>query len=315
MRARTIDAETLHLHTRTLWPVPAGGQTASRWRQLAMLGERDLPLAKLVEPHYDALAILTDLGMSRDAAAADEVWAVWAAEPPFAVLEAEQRSDGWFLSGRKAFCSGAALVTHALVTVETTDGARLFAVDVSERGVTTAPDDHAWVGSGMARAATATLVFDDVSAEPVGGPGAYVDRAGFWWGAIGVAAIWFGGARGVAGVLEETQKRLDPHGLAHLGAVRADLEGLAMVFESAARSADEDLLETSAVERLALVVRQRTSEVVDSVLRHVDRALGPAPLAFDAEHSARVDDLRVFVRQHHAERDLEQLGSLEREDD
>ena len=39
-------------------------------------------------------------------------------------------------------------------------------------------------------------------------------------------------------------------------------------------------------------------------------ALGPGPLAMDAEHAARVADLTLYVRQHHAERDLAALGRL-----
>lgn len=41
----------------------------------------------------------------------------------------------------------------------------------------------------------------------------------------------------------------------------------------------------------------------------VGHALGPAPLAFDEDHARRVADLELYVRQHHAERDLAQLGS------
>ena len=37
-------------------------------------------------------------------------------------------------------------------------------------------------------------------------------------------------------------------------------------------------------------------------------ALGPAPLAFDADHAARVADLEIYLRQHHAERDVAALG-------
>ena len=40
----------------------------------------------------------------------------------------------------------------------------------------------------------------------------------------------------------------------------------------------------------------------------VGRALGPGPLAHDADHAALVADLTVYIRQHHGERDLEQLG-------
>lgn len=40
------------------------------------------------------------------------------------------------------------------------------------------------------------------------------------------------------------------------------------------------------------------------------RALGAGPLSHDEEHGRRVADLTVYLRQHHAERDLAALGGL-----
>ena len=45
------------------------------------------------------------------------------------------------------------------------------------------------------------------------------------------------------------------------------------------------------------------------MLRHVDHALGPAPLTQEEPYARRVADLRVYVRQHHAERDDATLGA------
>ena len=45
-------------------------------------------------------------------------------------------------------------------------------------------------------------------------------------------------------------------------------------------------------------------------LERVGRALGAGPLGHDAGHARQVADLTVYLRQHHAERDLEQLGRL-----
>jgi len=47
---------------------------------------------------------------------------------------------------------------------------------------------------------------------------------------------------------------------------------------------------------------------VDETISRTARALGPAPLCQDEEHAQRVADLTIYVRQSHAERDLEQLG-------
>jgi alkylation response protein AidB-like acyl-CoA dehydrogenase len=289
------------------WPLPGGGDTARRWQRLASVAADDLPMAKLVEPHHDAVAILHELGGRPPASG--EVWGVWAAEPPSAVLTAAKGERGWRLSGDKAFCSGAGLVTHALVTATAPDGPRLLAVDLAADGIRDG-DGPAWHGEGMRRADTRSLHFDDVAAAPVGGPGQYVDRPGFWIGAIGVAACWWGGARGVARVLESRAARLDAYGLAHLGAVRSALDGVGLALEAAAARIDRVGVPPSSIERLALSLRAQVADVVEAVVSHVGRALGPAPLAFDARHAEHVADLQVFVRQHHAERDLERLGAL-----
>lgn len=312
-----ITRADVRVHTSTSWPLPGAGDTARRWRLLADLGADDLPLAKLVEPHHDAVAILHELGGR--APEADEVWGVWAAEPPFAVLtatRADPRADApagestWRLSGSKAFCSGAGLVTHALVTAESPDGPRMFAIALDDDGVTDG-DGPAWQGAGMHRADTRTLDLVDVAGTPVGGPGDYVGRPGFWAGAVGVAACWLGGARGVARTLEDRAARLDQHGLAHLGAVRASLDVAELALEAAAARLDAHVVDDP--ERLALSLRAHVADVVESTVSHVGRALGPAPLAFDARHAEHVADLLVFVRQHHAERDLERLGSADKD--
>lgn len=287
-------------------PLPGGGQTRARWNRLVSVARLDLALAKLVEPHHDAVAIMADLG--GPAVRDGQVWAVWAAEPPFAVLQASLSADGWRLTGRKAFCSGAELVTHALVTAETEEGPRLFAVALEDSGIEVDPAAPPWVGPGMHRAQTVTLLFYEVAAEAVGPAGAYTNRVGFWFGAIGVAACWFGGTLGVADLLEEGSDRLGPHGLAHLGAVRAGTDTFDLALDAAAARADAGLDVTTA-ERLALVLRARAAELAEDVISRTGRASGPGPLASDEQHARRVADLMVFVRQHHAERDLESLGA------
>jgi hypothetical protein len=44
------------------------------------------------------------------------------------------------------------------------------------------------------------------------------------------------------------------------------------------------------------------------VIERVGRALGPGPLAHDARHSSAVADLTIYLRQHHGEWDLAELG-------
>lgn len=303
-----LTREDLLVHTGQVWPAPAGGHTRERWHLIRDVAREDLALVKVVEPHHDAVAILAEL--DAESTESGQIWAVWAAEPPFAVLVAHQRDGLWSLSGRKAFCSGAGLATHALVTATSDDGARLFAVDLGQPGVAQV-DGFEWVGTGMKRSDTAMIRFDDVHATAIGEPGSYTHRTGFWWGGVGIAAAWFGGALGLADRMEAAGSDLDPHGLAHLGAVRADLDTFQMTLDNAATCADEQLLDLLQVERLAQSVRARAAQLVGSVVEHVGVALGPGPLAYELHHSARVADIQVFVRQHHGEKDLARLGSLE----
>jgi hypothetical protein len=56
-------------------------------------------------------------------------------------------------------------------------------------------------------------------------------------------------------------------------------------------------------------VRAVVAGATEEIITLADRALGPAPLTTDAAHAGRVADLRIYLRQHHAERDLARLGA------
>ena len=49
---------------------------------------------------------------------------------------------------------------------------------------------------------------------------------------------------------------------------------------------------------------------VEETITRVGRALGPTPLSQDGHHAQAVADLTIYIRQSHAERDLERLGRL-----
>jgi alkylation response protein AidB-like acyl-CoA dehydrogenase len=224
-------------------------------------------------------------------------------------VTARLEASGWRLSGRKAWCSGAGISSHALVTAVGDDGRRIFAVGLRQSGVTPL-DDH-WPAAALAGTDTRTVDFDDAVALPLGGPLAYLDRPGFWHGAVGVAAVWYGGAAAVAGALrDKTQRRaLDDIDKVHLGAVDVSLWAAASALRNAAAEYDADPLDSSGH---AAVIALRTRAVVEStvvtVIDRVGRALGPAPLAMDGEHARRVTDLALYVRQSHADRDLAELA-------
>lgn len=279
---------------------------------LATLGATDLTLARAAEPHLDAVAILHQAGLRpADVDAGDDAtWGVYAANAPGMGLTAGQREDGsWRLDGRKPWCSLAQRVSHALVTAEGPGGGQLFAVALHQPGVRA--DLTAWHPRGLVEIETATLTLDDVTAHPVGAPGFYLDRPGFAWGGVGVAAVWFGGAAAVAGQLLAAAGRREPDQIAlmHLGACDRALSSALAVLRQVAHelATDREQAEGRAA-LLASRARAVVAEAAEEVLRQVGHGSGPAPLAMDPEHTARVADLTLYIRQHHAERDLAAIG-------
>ncbi|MFE4857833.1 acyl-CoA dehydrogenase [Streptomyces sp. NPDC056670] len=293
---------------KTDFPLPGSGRTALRFAALRDVAERDLCAARLVEGHVDAAAILVELGASPPAPG--ERWGVWAAEPPGEGLMATETGAGWEISGRKQYCSGAHSCTHALVTAQTSDGKRLFAVETSAAGCQPVPGT--WQALGMAGSDTPDVRFTKVPAVPVGPVGAYLERPGFQHGGIGVAACWYGGAVAVARTLREAARRhADPHTDAHLGTVDVQLQAGWALLEQAAAEIDRDPEDVAGGARVrSLRVRAFVESVCAHVLTHVGRATGAGPLCHDPRHARNTADLSVYIRQHHAERNLAELGAL-----
>ncbi len=306
--ARTAAAFTRAVESGRLnLPLPGGGRTRERWAALADLAEEDLSVARLAEGHTDALAILAELGAVP--APPRSRWGVWAAQPPGPGLTASRADGAWLLDGIKHYCSGARSCTDVLVTATAPDGSRLFAVSTRDLS----PVPGTWPATGMAGSDTLDVRFAGIAAEPVGGPGAYIDRPGFAHGGAGVAACWYGGARGVGRTLLDAAARRDvgPHALAHLGAVDIALLTAKTALDAAAADIDADPGDHRSGGRLrALRVRTVVEAAATEVMGHVGRALGAGPLCHDEAHSRRVADLTVYLRQHHAERDLAEIGAL-----
>ena len=286
-----------------------GTDTWGTLRTLATLGSVDLTTARVVEPHLDAVSVLAQAGAT---AVDGATWGVYAAAPPGTTLRATAQDDGsWRLTGAKPWCSLADRVSHALVTAGIEGRpSGLFEVALHDGGVSA--DAGSWAPRGLREVPTSTVTFLDVPAHAVGDPGWYLDRPGFAWGGIGVAAVWFGGAASVAGALWAAARTRRPDQVAqlHLGACDVALHGCLLALRHAAAEIDAGLAQGDAGRLLAARVRAQVARCAEEVLTTVGHALGPAPLALDPVHAARVADLTLYLRQHHAERDLAALGRL-----
>ncbi|OPK12052.1 acyl-CoA dehydrogenase family protein [Pseudomonas sp. VI4.1] len=284
-------------------PLPGSGRTLERFQALAEVGGHDLGLCKLYEGHTDALAIIQQLGGSP---APGGTWGMWAAEPPQARVHVSSHGRAVALNGRKAWCSGAAVLSHGLLTAwDEQDRQQLVAVALDQPGVSIT--DQGWHAVGMGATGSVDVLFDGARAHVIGDPGDYLQRPGFWQGGIGIAACWYGAAQSIAERLRShCAHREEPHALAHLGAVDSALQAAADVLRSSARSIDVAPLDNA--ELLARRVRAVVEHSAEQVILHVGHALGAGPYCKDRQFARLIADLPVFLRQSHAERDLAALG-------
>jgi alkylation response protein AidB-like acyl-CoA dehydrogenase len=231
-----------------------------------------------------------------------------------------EQGDGpmrsWTIAGVKAFCTGAELVDRALVTVPTDTGSLLFDID-ARAGDSIAYDTTEWVASAFADTRTATATFRDVQVgedDLVGTPGWYVERNGFWHGAIGPAACWAGGAAGLVDAAHAALAgRTDPITNAGIGALVALRWRLEQLLDGAGREIDAHPGDLVAARRRALVCRHEIDTATGEIVDRYARLVGPRPLAFDAAVVARVAEVELYRRQSHAEHDLAQVGGELRE--
>jgi len=284
----------------SLLPLPGAGQTDERFRRLARVAESDVTAARVLEPHVDAVAILAEAG--EPAPERGTTWGVFAAEAPDAVVQAIPTADGWLLRGRKAWCSLAGELTNALVTATTLTGERrMFAVDLTAAEVTAEPAH--WVARGLAEVVSGPVRFDGAVATPVGGDGWYLDRPGFRWGAVGVAACWWGGCLPIAEALAARVRRRpeDELGAARAGELHRALEAGRLALRDAAARIDGGAVDDAAL--IAHGVRGTVADAVVLALAAARDVLGPAALAFDESLARRCADLELYVAQYHRGRD------------
>ncbi|WP_194946442.1 acyl-CoA dehydrogenase family protein [Cupriavidus sp. U2] len=302
-------------------PPPGHGQTLARWRCFSDVAATHGAVAiKLFEAHADALAILLEVAQARPPR--DTRWAVWAAEPPDARVHARAAMDTDIrplaartglaggrplrLDGRKAWCSGAQAVSHALVTCHDGNGGALMAaIDLHGAGVRITSEG--WHAVGMRDTGSGDVMLDNCPALQIGPAGAYLDRPGFWHGGAGIAACWYGAVLPFEQAVRRAVCRHgDPHAAAHLGAIDSDLRATAALLRETAGWIDAHPKDDAYVP--AMRVRATVEATVQRVMQRAGNVLGAGPLCRDARLAALFADLPVLLRQSHAERDLALLG-------
>ncbi len=279
-----------------------GEEYVALLRTLYEIGRRDLPLARLVEGHVDAIQIVCRHGTMqqierlRELVAQGATLGVWNAGLPGEPL----RLDGGRLTGGKNYASGAGVLSHALVTADVLDGVQLILLDLAR----TRPemDRGWWQVTGMQRSETHRVRWDGVLTDEedrIGIPNVYAQEPYFSGGALRFVAVHAGGIAGifdrVRDHLVQTDRASDPFQAARLAELFALADGAGAVVRRAATRWFEEQGEA----RLARIAAARLA-VTDAAERSImiaREAVGLASQFVTHPLSAMLSDLAVYLRQ------------------
>ena len=292
-------------------PLPGRGATWARFETLATLSGRDLSAGRLGEGHADAVAILAEADREPVVGAS---YGVWAARRTRGGVVARRAAGGWALDGIQDFCSGVTMVDRALLAADAPEGRLLFDVDLA--GVVAARHPGSWPAVGMAGSDSGSLTIGGLvpGSARAGGADFYTGRRGFWWGAVGVAACWWGGARAlVDGLARTLAADPGPHVGAALGRAVAAVDAAEAVLRLEATRIDDEAAGRPGpvtAHRRALSVRQTLHDRCRDVLAHVVDGGGARLVCLDPDQARRTADLYAYLSQHHAGRDAADLGHL-----
>jgi len=282
-------------------------------RLLYRTGRDDLPLGRLFEGHVDAMQIVMRYGSDAqrqalgNAVGAGAVLGVWNADLAGEPLEL----GGSRLSGGKSFASGAGILSHALVTVDTEMGRQLILLDLCR--TPPAIDTGFWRVVGMQRSATHVVRWQDAEIEQrdlIGLPGDYIREPWFSGGALRFAAVQAGG---VAALCNRTRDHLvdagraaDPHQAGRLAA----LYSLAEAAAGAVRTAAEKWFDQEQA-RLPLVAAARAAvyEAGGRAIGVAEEAVGAQSLFLDHPIAATITDLSMYLRQPGPDAQRMQVGA------
>jgi alkylation response protein AidB-like acyl-CoA dehydrogenase len=286
-------------------PLPGHGKTVERFAEFRSQAAANPSAGRLYEAHADAVAILHESGRPYAAGRALAVWASGGSKP--LRLIGDPNGQNLLLDGRKSFCGGASIVDAALVTADAVDGQRLVLVDLKQQRVRV--DSSTWKSMAFADAGICTVDFLRVPIGShclIGPPNWYGSRAGFWHGAVGVAAVWAGIADSIVSRLPELLRHDDQMTDAALGEVRAASWAVGALLSTAATQIDRHPNQSHT--ETALSCRYAVRAHIDRIMQIFDQEVGPAGIAFNAEVGRTRQELALALSQSHGVRDLTMMA-------
>ena len=278
---------------------------------LRAVGRLSLPVARVLEGHFNALGLVVRYGSPEQARAAaedahaGELFGVWNTEEAPGL-----RLHGGELTGNKTFTSGAQFVTRALCPAEGPDGRQMVLLrDLPPERF----DAGFWQPAGMRATVSARVDLSGlkVSARDlIGPPGAYYEQPDFSGGALRFLAAQLGGAQAAVQSVRVGLQRLgraeDDVQRLRFAPVAAGLEGAWQVVLTAqarlgALSPDSSSGHHSdalgpALEYVSLA-RLLTEDACLAAAEACERAAGARGLLPPVPTERLLRDLRLYLRQ------------------
>lgn len=296
---------------RLFAPPEAGGESFAEARAentalldvLRIVGRADLSLGRIFEGHVNALKLFAWFGSAKQKAELASklmdgaFYGVWATEPPPGVVLGRD-GEGRFLTGAKAFATGAGGLGFAIITARGENDATQLVV--MPANLTARTDLSAWRVRGMR--ATGSGSYDLTGLRPrddelLGNPGDYTSEPRFTAGAWRFLAVQLGG---IEGLLAETRSamsdaaRNDPLQRIKFGeAVAATRTAYLWVREAAQRAADDAPHAPNFLRMTRGVVERSALDVMELAARIVGTRS-----AFDGQRIDKIiRDLSLYLRQ------------------
>lgn len=130
--------------------------------------------------------------------------------------------------------------------------------------------ERSWQSTGLSEIPSGPIRCEQTPTEPVGEPGWYLWRPGFWWGAIRVASCWLGGVIGLARLAADHHARRtqpDPRTML-LGQLDAQIyAGITALHHAAVQAEQATQLDPGEVRKLALRARNNIYRICQTIQR------------------------------------------------
>lgn len=281
--------------------------TATLLALLTKLGAVHLSLARLIEGHVNAFALLWQYGTATQRRRVMRyvreggLLGVWNAPVPGAPLALVAEGAHFRLDGSKIYASGAGAIRRPLLTATDEDG-RLLMVwcDVSAAAV----DLSDWRVQGMRATATGTVRLDGVivaADELFGADQDYHRQPAFSGGAWRFVAAQLGAAGALVDTLRHSLRAAhrdgDPHQRARLADAALRLETGRLWTDAAARMADDPAHAPADVVAYVGMARLVVEDAAMAIITLVQRSIGLRALHEDHPAERICRDLATYLRQ------------------